>query len=78
MSKVWVTMHGTDPLLPAEENCATFIEPPTASEMNHAITGNMENLLVKGGGGPVALGVLPQPVSRYGGGWVGYGSHRVP
>lgn len=42
----WVTANGADPLLPAEENCATIIEPPTASEMDHAITGNMENLLV--------------------------------
>jgi [calcium/calmodulin-dependent protein kinase] kinase len=33
-------------LLPAEENCANLVEPPTEKEMNHAITNNMGNLLV--------------------------------
>jgi [calcium/calmodulin-dependent protein kinase] kinase len=42
----WVTQDGKDPLLPAEENCADLVEPPTEKEMNHAITNNMGNLLV--------------------------------
>jgi [calcium/calmodulin-dependent protein kinase] kinase len=41
-----VTQNGKDPLLPAEENCADLVEPPTQKEMNHAITSNMGNLLV--------------------------------
>jgi [calcium/calmodulin-dependent protein kinase] kinase len=41
-----VTQNGKDPLLPAEENCANLVEPPTEKEMNHAITNNMGNLLV--------------------------------
>jgi [calcium/calmodulin-dependent protein kinase] kinase len=41
-----VTQDGKDPLLPAEENCANLVEPPTEKEMNHAITNNMGNLLV--------------------------------
>ena len=41
-----MTKNGTDPLLSAEENCADLIEPPTESEMDHAITGNMGHLLV--------------------------------
>lgn len=42
----WVTRNGTDPLLSAEENCATLVEPPTEAEMNDAITGNMSHLMV--------------------------------
>ena len=41
-----MTQNGKDPLLPAEENCADLVEPPTQKEMNHAITSNMGNLLV--------------------------------
>jgi len=41
-----VTKNGEDPLLPAEDNCATLVEPPTEQEKNHAITGNMGNLMV--------------------------------
>jgi len=41
-----VTQNGKDPLLPAEENCSSLVEPPTEKEMNHAITSNMGNLLV--------------------------------
>lgn len=41
-----MTQGGNDPLLPAEENCADLVEPPTEKEMNHAITSNMGNLLV--------------------------------
>ena len=41
-----MTQNGNDPLLPAEENCADLVEPPTEKEMNHAITNNMGNLLV--------------------------------
>lgn len=41
-----MTRNGTDLLLPADENCADLIEPPTDAEMNRAITGNMANLLV--------------------------------
>ncbi|KAK3710601.1 hypothetical protein LTR37_010228 [Vermiconidia calcicola] len=42
----WVTKNGADPLLSAEENCADLISPPTAAELDHAITGNMSHLLV--------------------------------
>lgn len=42
----WVTKHGTDPLLSAEENTANLIEPPTEEETNDAITGNLSNILV--------------------------------
>jgi [calcium/calmodulin-dependent protein kinase] kinase len=31
--------------MPAEENCATLVEPPTDAEMNEAITGNMAHLM---------------------------------
>ncbi|KAK2765942.1 hypothetical protein FQN54_007457 [Arachnomyces sp. PD_36] len=41
----WVTKRGTDPLLSAEENTATILEPPTEEEMNSAITKNMGHLL---------------------------------
>lgn len=40
----WVTKGGTDPLLSAEENCADLVEPPTETEMNYAITGNVAHL----------------------------------
>lgn len=40
-----MTKKGTDNLLSAEENCADLVEPPTEAEMDHAITGNMANLL---------------------------------
>ncbi|KAK4623244.1 Calcium/calmodulin-dependent protein kinase kinase cmkC [Fulvia fulva] len=42
----WVTQGGVDPMMPAEENCATLVEPPTEAEMNEAITGNMAHLMV--------------------------------
>lgn len=42
----WVTKNGSDPLLSAEENCSNLVEPPTEQEKNHAITGNMGNLMV--------------------------------
>ncbi|KAI6973284.1 Pkinase-domain-containing protein [Hortaea werneckii] len=42
----WVTKNGTDPLLSAEENCSDIIEPPTQSEIDHAVTGNMGHLMV--------------------------------
>lgn len=41
-----MTKNGTDPLLSPEENCSNLVEPPTEQEKNHAITGNMGNLLV--------------------------------
>ena len=41
----WVTSGGTDPLLPASENCAELISPPTDSEMNAAITGNVGRVI---------------------------------
>ncbi|KAK5166304.1 uncharacterized protein LTR77_008565 [Saxophila tyrrhenica] len=41
----WVTRNGTDQLLSAKENCADIIEPPSQAEMDHAITGNMGNIL---------------------------------
>lgn len=40
-----MTKRGTDPLLSAEENTATILEPPTEEEMNSAITKNMGHLL---------------------------------
>ncbi|KAL8739313.1 MAG: hypothetical protein Q9181_000044 [Wetmoreana brouardii] len=42
----WVTKNGEDLLLPAEENIAVLIEPPTEEETNNAITGNLGNVLV--------------------------------
>ncbi|GAB1734877.1 hypothetical protein NU195Hw_Modified_663t1 [Hortaea werneckii] len=45
-SHPWVTKNGTDPLLSAEENCADIIAPPTQSEIDHAVTGNMGHLMV--------------------------------
>ena len=42
----WVTKNGKDPLLSAEENTANLIEPPTQEETDHAITGNLSNILV--------------------------------
>ncbi|KAI9672209.1 MAG: hypothetical protein M1831_002023 [Alyxoria varia] len=41
----WVTRKGTDPLLPAEENCAVIVELPTESEMNAAITSNVGRVI---------------------------------
>ncbi|KAK6584576.1 hypothetical protein PZA11_002800 [Diplocarpon coronariae] len=41
----WVTKNGTDPLLSAEENTSELVEPPSAMEVNHAITVKMRNLL---------------------------------
>lgn len=41
----WVTKRGEDPLLSAEENISDLVEPPTESEMNAAITGNMRQLM---------------------------------
>ncbi|THX19380.1 Pkinase-domain-containing protein [Aureobasidium pullulans] len=42
----WVTKNGEDPLLSMQENCADLVDMPTEEEMNHAITGNMKQLLV--------------------------------
>ncbi|EME43556.1 hypothetical protein DOTSEDRAFT_72806 [Dothistroma septosporum NZE10] len=42
----WVTKRGIDPMMPADENCAALVEPPTEAEMNEAITGNMAHLMV--------------------------------
>ncbi|KEQ80726.1 Pkinase-domain-containing protein [Aureobasidium pullulans EXF-150] len=42
----WVTKNGEDPLLSIQENCADLVDMPTEEEMNHAITGNMKQLLV--------------------------------
>lgn len=41
-----MTMNGDDPLLSAEENIASLIEPPTEEEKNNAITSNLGNILV--------------------------------
>ncbi|RDL35051.1 uncharacterized protein BP5553_06982 [Venustampulla echinocandica] len=41
----WVTKNGIDPLLSAEENTANLVQPPSETEVNHAITGKMRNLL---------------------------------
>ena len=41
-----MTKNGQDPLLSAADNCADLVEPPTETELNHAITGNMGHLLV--------------------------------
>ena len=41
----WVTKDGSDPLLPEEENTSDLVEPPTALEINRAITSTMNNLL---------------------------------
>lgn len=40
-----MTKRGTDPLLSEAENTGTWIEPPTAVEMERAITGNIANLM---------------------------------
>ncbi|KAK0843807.1 hypothetical protein LTR03_008466 [Friedmanniomyces endolithicus] len=42
----WVTESGTDPLLPASENCAELVNPPTEGEVANAITGNMAHLMI--------------------------------
>jgi calcium/calmodulin-dependent protein kinase kinase 2 len=41
----WVTKRGEDPLLSEEENVSDLVEPPTESEMNAAITGNIRQLM---------------------------------
>ena len=41
-----MTKNGEDTLLSEEENCADLVEPPTEIEKNHAITGNMSNLMI--------------------------------
>lgn len=41
-----MTKQGSDLLLPAEENIANLVEPPTEEETNSAITGNLSNILV--------------------------------
>ncbi|KAI9887676.1 MAG: hypothetical protein M1823_000540 [Watsoniomyces obsoletus] len=41
----WVTRHGEDSLLSAEENTANLVEPPTEEEMQSAITGNILRLM---------------------------------
>lgn len=40
-----MTRNGTDPMMPADVNCATLVEPPTDAEMEEAITGNMVHLM---------------------------------
>lgn len=40
-----MTKDGTDPLLLKEENIQTIVEPPTAKEINHAITHNIGKLV---------------------------------
>ena len=42
----WVTRNGTDELLPTGENVASIVDPPTESELNAAITGNMGRIFV--------------------------------
>ncbi|QSZ35549.1 hypothetical protein DSL72_008419 [Monilinia vaccinii-corymbosi] len=42
----WVTINGIDPLLSKEENIANLVEPPSETEVNHAITVKMRGLLV--------------------------------
>ncbi|KAH8600803.1 calcium/calmodulin-dependent protein kinase [Bisporella sp. PMI_857] len=42
----WVTKNGQDPLLSEAENTADLVEPPSALEVNHAITTKMRNLIV--------------------------------
>ncbi|EDN91188.1 hypothetical protein SS1G_00591 [Sclerotinia sclerotiorum 1980 UF-70] len=42
----WVTNNGSDPLLSKEDNIATLVEPPSETEVNHAITTKMRGLLV--------------------------------
>ncbi|KAK5055917.1 hypothetical protein LTR84_012467 [Exophiala bonariae] len=41
----WVTQRGADKLLSEEENTSDLVEPPTAIEMNAAITNNIGNLM---------------------------------
>ncbi|KXT04933.1 hypothetical protein AC578_3470 [Pseudocercospora eumusae] len=41
----WVTRNGADPMMSAEDNCATLVEAPTENELNQAITGNMAHLM---------------------------------
>ncbi len=41
-----MTESGTDPLLPASENCAELVDPPTEGEVANAITGNMAHLMI--------------------------------
>ena len=40
-----MTKSGADPLLSEAENTGQLIEPPTAAEMESAITGNIGNLM---------------------------------
>ena len=40
-----MTKDGTDPLLSKDENIQTLVEPPTAKEINHAITHNIGKLV---------------------------------
>lgn len=40
-----MTKDGEDPLLSSEENCPEIVGPPTESEMNSAITGNVGRIL---------------------------------
>ena len=40
-----MTKDRTDPLLSKEENIQTLVEPPTAKEINHAITHNIGKLV---------------------------------
>ncbi|KAG8532090.1 uncharacterized protein KY384_003727 [Bacidia gigantensis] len=42
----WVTKGGKDPLLSAKENTINMVEPPTQEEKDHAITGNLNNVVV--------------------------------
>ncbi|KPM33987.1 hypothetical protein AK830_g12587 [Neonectria ditissima] len=44
-SHPWVTCNGTDPLLPAEENCAKIVGPPNELEVSRALTRKFNHLL---------------------------------
>jgi len=41
-----VTKNGQDPLLSEKDNTSDLVQPPSAIEVNHAITAKMRNLLV--------------------------------
>ena len=41
----WVTKRGSDPLLSEAQNTGELMGPPTAAEMDTAITGNVANLM---------------------------------
>lgn len=41
-----MTKNGTDLLLSKEINVSNLVEPPTQTEMNHAITSNIGKLVI--------------------------------